>query len=155
MNDVGSTSNFHVTMFIENHGDFLNVPPSDLYDGKSDSPLTLPQGTTQPISQKPLNQPLDKQSSIESEIESLKAQFETRLEEIKKRYNMEDSAIDMSRTLSDEDAEIEIRNLIERFQSDGRDRIGILDIIIATNLPSDQIERIMNMLFDEGVESVQ
>jgi len=58
----------------------------------------------------------------------------------------------MSRILSDEDAKVEIRRVLGEFKCDDHFKVGLLDLVVKTNLPSEQIERVMDSLESEGVK---
>jgi len=54
--------------------------------------------------------------------------------------------IDMSRTISDKVAEKEIKSYLRGLKNEGIMEVNLLDIIVALNLPSEQIERVMEKL---------
>lgn len=45
--------------------------------------------------------------------------------------------------LEDKEAKTRIKSLIEKFKSEGKDKIDIIDIINELNLPVEQVEKIM------------
>ena len=57
----------------------------------------------------------------------------------------------MSMILSDADAEVVIRRVLDEFKCADHFKVGLLDLIVKTNLPSEQIERVMSSLESEGV----
>lgn len=53
--------------------------------------------------------------------------------------------------IEDKEAKIRIKSLIEKFKSEGRDKIDIIDLINELNLPVEQVEKIMLELEKEKV----
>lgn len=87
-------------------------------------------------------------------LESPKGQelLNRKIEEIKGEY--EDIEVpficDMSREISDDLAEIEIKDFITRLKSKGIKEFNLLDVSLKTNLPFDQIDRILERLQKKG-----
>jgi len=59
------------------------------------------------------------------------------------------SVVDMSRVLSDDDAKKEISSAIDEEILAGNDEVTALDIIVRTNLPAEQVNRILDILTSE------
>ena len=108
--------------------EIMNTTP---FTGLVEKFLEGPSGTE--FFKKFLNGPEGKKI-IDNEIES-------KFKEIESSF-----VCDMSREINDFDAESEIKTFLRGLKEQGLVSANLLDIIMATNLPSEQIERIMDRL---------
>ena len=93
---------------------------------------------------------------VEEFLESPKGQelLDRKIEERFKELSIDETCIEMTRTMSDEDAKVEIESYLKDIKKRGIQQISLLDLIADLNLPGEQIERIMDGLKERGVKSI-
>lgn len=58
-------------------------------------------------------------------------------------------------SVPDDVALIELRDFLERARAEGRERIGLLDLVADVALPPEHLRRLMESLSSEGVEEIE
>jgi hypothetical protein len=144
------------------HNNFLKQKQKlrENYFGPMDVPFVYPEAAQKQIkmiSTQGLIHSVNLLTLVENYLESPEGLqlIDERIEQRLKELSIDDTCIDMSRVLNDDEAKVEIESYIKDIQKKGIYQIDLLDLIAYLNLPGEQIERIMEELENKGVNPIE